>query len=465
MKIVILAGGSGTRLWPISRKSFPKQFLKLKDEMSLLQKTVKRFLRKWSASDIVIVTNQEYRHLVQSQLTSLDKQLADQIIIEPERKNTAPAIALAIKFLEERMGMGKKEAFLVSSSDYFISPEEPFLEAISLAEEMACKGHVVVFGVKPDKPETGYGYIKVKKTADARVLQAECFVEKPSEEVAQEYVDSGDYLWNCGLAAFEVEKFWQELQEHCPEIYQLCQTPYPEFFNKFSKMPNISLDYAILEKSKNISTIPLKLFWSDVGSWDSLYDVLEKDAHQNVKIGNILDIDTKNSLIIGGKRLISAIGLEDVVIIETEDAIFFGKKGESQRVKELVEELKKQGMKESVDHVTSLRPWGQYTVLEEGPRHKVKRIVVDPMQRLSLQMHYHRSEHWVVVRGTAKVTIGSSEQLLHENESIYVPKSTVHRLENPGKVPLELIEVQAGEYLGEDDIVRLEDIYGRTAGV
>jgi mannose-1-phosphate guanylyltransferase/mannose-6-phosphate isomerase len=234
---------------------------------------------------------------------------------------------------------------------------------------------------------------------------------------------------------------------------------------QFSSMPNRSIDYALMEKSKAISVIPLDLFWSDVGSWDNLYDALEKDDNHNVKIGNILDIDTKNSLVIGGKRLIATVGLEDIVVIETEDALFLGKKGESQKVKGLVEALRKLGKKETIDHVVTHRPWGQYIILEEGLRHKVKRIVVDPQQRLSLQMHYHRSEHWVVVRGTAKVTIGDCEQLLHENESVYVAKSTPHRLENPGKVPLELIEVQVGEYVGEDDIIRFEDIYGRMETV
>lgn len=463
MKIIILAGGSGTRLWPISRGSFPKQFLKLRDEFSLLQKTAKRFLAQWPAQDIIVVTNQEYRHLVRNQLSVIDSQLAEQIIVEPERKNTAPAIVLAVKFLEEKFG--KEEPFFVSSSDYLISPEKPFLEAVHLAEETAKQGRVVVFGIKPRKPETGYGYIKVQQASDKRALNVEQFVEKPSLELAEQYVASGDYLWNCGLFAFTVEKFWQELAEHASDIYALCKGSYADLLEKFSAMPNRSIDYAVMEKSKNISVIPLNLLWSDVGSWDSLYDVLDKDMNQNVKIGNILDIDTKNSLVVGGKRLIATIGLEDVVIVETEDAIFFGKKGESQRVKALVEELKKQGMKEIMDHVITHRPWGQYVILEEGSRHKVKRILVDPLQRLSLQMHYHRSEHWVIVRGTAKVTIGDKEQLLHENESVYVPKSMVHRLENPGKVPLELIEVQVGEYVGEDDIVRFEDIYGRLATV
>jgi mannose-1-phosphate guanylyltransferase/mannose-6-phosphate isomerase len=247
----------------------------------------------------------------------------------------------------------------------------------------------------------------------------------------------------------------------CPQISEICSFPFKEMVSRFSELPEISIDYALMEKTQCALVVPLDVSWSDVGSWDSVYDMLEKDANQNVKVGNVLDIDTKNCLIMGGKRLISTIGLEDLLVIETEDALFIGKKGESQRVKQLVEELKKRNTREPFDHLISYRPWGSFTVLEEGTRYKIKRIVVDPQQRLSLQMHYHRSEHWIVVKGTANVRIGETEQLVHENESIYVPKSHVHRLENPGKVPLELIEVQVGEYVGEDDIIRLEDVYQR----
>lgn len=462
MKVVILAGGSGTRLWPFSRNSFPKQFLHFGDGQSLLQKTVGRFIQTVSPRDILIVTNQNYLHLVKSQLISLDPRLGGQILVEPERKNTAPAIYLAVKYFQEIGQIDPDDCFLVSSSDHIIAPEETFLEAVLLAEEIARQGCHVIFGIRPHKPETGYGYIQVKPDREKPFWEVEKFVEKPDYALAQEYLLSGSYLWNSGIFLFQTRFFLQEMQRLCPQIAELGADTFQDTISRFSEMPDISIDYALMEKTQSTFVIPLEVTWSDVGSWDSVYDVLEKDENQNAKVGNILDIDTKNCLIMGGKRLISTIGLEDLLVIETEDALLIGKKGESQRVKSLVEELKKRNAKEPFEHVTSHRPWGSFTVLEEGLRYKIKRIVVEPQQRLSLQMHYHRSEHWVVVKGTAKVTIGEQEQLVHENESVYVPKSQVHRLENPGRVPLELIEVQVGEYVGEDDILRFEDIYDRV---
>jgi mannose-1-phosphate guanylyltransferase/mannose-6-phosphate isomerase len=461
VKIIILAGGKGTRLWPISRESFPKQFLKLNDEKSLLQQTVERFLVDRAPSDIVIVTNNDYHYLVKSQIKAISSPLADQIIIEPQQRNTAPAIIFALKHLQEKQGLSEKEVVLVSSSDYWVSSREKFLEAINKAEEVANEGQIVTFGVKPYKPETGYGYIQINPYTTSDVYPAIAFVEKPALELAQQYVQSGEYLWNSGIFAFSIETFWKELAEHSDALSQQSQGTLETLTANFSQMLNCSIDCEVMEKSKNISVIPFDFLWSDVGSWDTIFEVMNKDVNQNVKIGNIHMIDTKNSLVIGDKRLISMVGLEDMVVIETEDALFLGKKGESQRVKALVEELRKGGNKETKDHLTTHRPWGYYKVLESGPRYKVKRILVDPQQVLSLQMHYHRSEHWVVVKGTAKVTIGDTVQMVHENQSIYVPKGTHHRMENPGKVPLELIEVQVGEYLGEDDIVRFEDVYGR----
>jgi len=456
MKIIILAGGSGTRLWPYSRSSFPKQFLHFGEEKTLLQKTISRFLPLAAVEDILIVTNQDYFHHVKSQVKELDPALEKQILVEPERKNTAPAIALAVSYLRDLLHCDENECFLVSSSDHLIAPEEIFLEAVKKGEKLAKEGNNVIFGVRPHKPETGYGYIKAD--ADGNV---ERFVEKPDYALAQQYLISGEYLWNSGIFLFQIKTFLEELQTYCSEIADKLQGNFQDVIKQFSDFPEVSIDYALMEKSQKTVVVPLDLIWSDVGSWDSVYDVLEKDANQNVKVGNVLDIDTKNCLIMGGKRLISTIGLEDLLIIETDDALFIGKKGESQRVKHLVEELKKRNAKEPFENLTSQRPWGSYTILEEGVRYKIKRIVVEPQQKLSLQMHYHRSEHWVVVKGAAKVTIGEEESLVHENESIFVPKGFKHRLENPGKVGLELIEVQVGEYVGEDDIVRIADEYSR----
>ncbi len=463
MKCVILAGGSGTRLWPYSRNSFPKQFMHFGDGESLLQKTVKRFYPSIAPGNIVVVTNQDYYHLVKNQLSTIDPLSEIHILVEPEKKNTAPAICLALKYLQDVLEVKNHETILISSSDHIIAPEKTFLAAVSKGEEIAQRGHHVIFGIRPNKPETGYGYIQSKETKEEGVCQVEQFVEKPDYEKARSYLLSGDYLWNSGIFLFQMETFLKDIAAFCPEITSLSTGSFKEMVSRFSEMPDISIDCALMEQTKNTMVIPLDVSWSDVGSWDSVYELLGKDSHQNVKVGNILDIDTKNCLIMGDKRLISTIGVEDLLVIETEDAIFIGKKGESQRVKSLVEELKKRNAREPFEHLTTHRPWGHFTVLEEGKRYKIKRIVVDPNQRLSLQMHYHRSEHWVVVKGTAKVTIGEKQQLIHENESVYVPKSQVHRLENPGKVPIELIEVQVGEYVGEDDIVRFDDIYGRVA--
>ena len=457
MKIIILAGGSGTRLWPYSRSSFPKQFLHFGDERSLLQKTIDRFVGKYPLSDLLIVTNQVYYHLVKTQAKEIDPILEHQILVEPERRNTAPAIALSIAYLQKQ-GMSADESILVCSSDHLISPPEKFLEAVEKGKDFVRTGNHVIFGVRPNKPETGYGYIHATRSIDSHAYAVDAFVEKPDLSLAKQYLLDGHYLWNSGIFLFGVEAFLEEMKLYCPS---LAEHSFDHLLAHFSQMLDISIDYALMEKSKKIVMVPLDVTWSDVGSWDSVYDVLEKDDNQNVKIGNVLDIDTQNCLIMGGKRLISTIGLSDLLVIETDDALLIGKKGESQRVKNLVEELKKRNAKEPHENLTSHRPWGNFTVLEEGNRYKIKRIVVDPGQRLSLQMHYHRSEHWVVVQGTAKVTVGDKETLVHENESIYVPKSQTHRLENPGKVALELIEVQVGEYVGEDDIVRFEDIYGR----
>lgn len=467
MKALILAGGSGTRLWPLSRKNYPKQFLKLADKGSLLQNTVERLLRVFSADDIVVMTNNEYKFHVISDLNPLlgNPASSQNIILEPVGRNTAPAIALGIKYCTEKLGCGEDEVIFISPADHIIRPPERFAEYVRQAEDIARNNYIVTFGIKPTRPETGYGYIKARpgerQTGNGTYFIAEKFTEKPDAVTAEHYMSEGNYFWNSGMFAFSIGAMTEEFGKHAPEIRGMLEMRFDEMISNFDSMPNISIDYAIAEKSDRIAVLPLDVYWNDIGSWDSLYDVADKDKMGNVKIGDVLGIETKDTFIMSNKRLVSAIGLEDCMIIDTDDAVLIAKKGETQKVKEIVNTLTLGNRREASEHTTTYRPWGSYTVLEESERYKIKRIVVNPTERLSLQMHYHRSEHWVVVRGAAKVTIGDKDLIIHENESVYVPKSTMHRLENPGRVPLEIIEVQNGEYVGEDDIIRVDDIYGR----
>jgi mannose-1-phosphate guanylyltransferase/mannose-6-phosphate isomerase len=470
MRAIILAGGSGTRLWPLSRKHYPKQFLKINGDLSLLQQTAERVLKIIPWDDIVVMTNKEYRFHVKADMTSLPSAGATDfpnIILEPASRNTAPAIALGIAYCRDKLGAGDDEVLFVCPSDHIIRPDERFAEYVRCAEKIAQAGYLVTFGVTPDKPETGYGYIKKglrhSLAGSEDFFEVEAFAEKPDIDTAMRYLKGG-YLWNAGMFAFTIRSMVGELKQHAPEIGAMLELNFDEMALRFTEMPDLSIDYAVMEKSAKVATLPLDIYWNDIGSWDSLYDVLQKNGQGNVAVGDISMLDTNNCLIIGNKRLISTIGMEDCLIVDTEDALLISKKGETQKVKDVVGKLKDNGRTEVEEHVYSYRPWGSFTILEEGPRYKIKRIVVNPTERLSLQMHYHRSEHWVVVKGTAKVLIGEKELLVHENESVYVPKSTVHRLENPGKVSLEIIEVQNGEYLGEDDIIRTDDRYGRQDG-
>jgi len=360
----------------------------------------------------------------------------------------------------------------VSPSDHIIRPADRFAEYFRMAETIARQGHLVTFGIRPDRPETGYGYIKVSRQqpvdvpalpgrSDKDCFLVEKFVEKPDEATAKQYLEEGNYYWNSGMFAFSIGPITDELKKFAPKINEMLGKSFGEMMVQFNEMPDISLDYAVMEKSDRVTLLPLDLYWSDIGSWDSLHDILPRDGDGNATIGDVITLDTKNCLIFGNKRLLSTIGLEDCLIIETDDAVLIAKKGETWKVREIVNRLKESKRKEASEHVTTYRPWGSYTILEEGLRYKIKRIVVNPGEKLSLQTHSHRSEHWVVVKGTAKVSIGNKEILTHENESAYVPKSTLHRLENPGEIRLQIIEVQNGDYLEEDDIERFSDDYGR----
>lgn len=453
MKALILAGGSGTRLWPVSRTEHPKQFLKFGEDKTLLQKTIIRTLGAIQASDIFIITSQSYLYAVKEQVREIHPSLVDNILLEPCQKNTAPAIALALKYLlEEREAKGE-ETLLVTPSDHIIAPEDKFCECINKADRLAQTGRIVTFGVRPSYPETGYGYIQTGALfmKDARIIDR--FVEKPDFETAKRYISSGNYFWNSGIFVFQVGTMLDEFQTFCSDLSKYFQEPFDPLHRDFEHLPNISIDYAVMEKSKKTVVLPIDFSWSDVGSWDTVYDIFPKDENRNSKIGDVIDVDTRDSLILGDKRLIATIGLEDMLIVDTPDVVLIAKKKESQKVKELVSKLKYLSRKEIQEHATANRSWGKSTILDEGNRYKIKKILVNPGQTLSLQMHEHRSEHWIVVRGTAKVEIQEKETIVHENESIFVPKGALHRVSNPGKVPLEIIEAQVGEYLGEDDII------------
>jgi len=460
MKIILLAGGGGTRLFPLSRARFPKQFLKVTGDDSLFAQTVQRFLAVTQARDLVVITNRMHEHLVKAELAASGAADAH-VVLEPEGRNTAPAIALAAAYCRDKLASAESEVLFVTPCDHVIRPVDVFAAGVREAVKLAGNGSIVTFGVKPNAPETGYGYIQAGAATNG-AFAVQSFREKPDRETAEQYLAAGNYFWNSGMFAFTLGRFIKELAAQQPEIAALTAAPVETVLEQFSQMPDISIDYGIMEQAAEVLVIPLTAYWNDIGSWDAIYDVLGKDADGNAVKGDCINIGCTNTLILSHRHLVAGIGLEDLLVVETADAILVAKKGESQKVKDVVAQLKNRGRREASEHLTDYRPWGNYTILGEGADYKIKRIVVNPGQVLSLQMHHHRSEHWVVVSGTALVTIGDREQLICENESVFVPQTVKHRLSNQGKVPLVMIEVQSGRYLGEDDIVRFEDVYGRA---
>ncbi len=465
---VILSGGAGSRLWPLSREAFPKQFLPLGSEHSMLQATWKR-VKAISERGAIVVANVEHRFIVAEQLREVQGK-PDAIVLEPMGRNTAPAIALAAI---EATRNGQDALLLVLPSDHVVSNESSFHAAVDAAAEFARQGRLVTFGVVPTRAETGYGYIKRGKTTTDQASLVECFVEKPDESTAERYVESGEYLWNSGMFVFLASRYLQELDRLNPAILASCRKALAlahrddDFVRvdvaEFSACPSDSIDYAVMEKSECAMVVPLDAGWSDLGSWCALWEIAEKDAEGNAFEADTLSIACSNNYVLSN-RLVAMVGLDNIVVVDTDDALLVGHRESVQKVKDIVGELKRCGRTHATTHRKVYRPWGSYDSVDAGQRFQVKRITVKPGAALSLQMHHHRAEHWIVVSGTARVTRGDEVLLLAENQSTYIPLGVVHRLENPGKVPLELIEVQSGSYLGEDDIVRFEDVYGRIAG-
>lgn len=453
MKIIILAGGGGTRLFPLSRDCYPKQFLHVIGDKSLLAQTIERFLGLVEAEDIIIVTNERYIFHVQAELKTINAQKAH-IITEPMGKNTAPAIALAQSYCQDILQCDDDEILFVSPSDHLIKPIDAFQDLIKNAQDVA-KDNIVTLGIKPTKPEIGYGYIEAEKNNNL-AKKVISFKEKPDLVTAKEYIASGNYYWNGGMFMFSIATMQAELIKYMPAIIDITKNGYQYIVDNFVNMPDISIDYAVAEKSQKMMMIPMEnIYWNDIGSFDAIAEVLS-DEKKNVFKGDILAENCTDTMIIGDNRLIAGIDLENLMIIDTPDALLVAKKGESQKVKNIVNKLKQNKRKEAKENVTMYRSWGKYTLLTESEGYRVRKIEMDPGASLTMQMHYHRSEHWTVISGTGKIIINDRESIFTENQSTYIPMGVKHKLSNPGKIPLIIIEVQSGKYINDDDIVVFE---------
>ncbi|MCW8932858.1 MAG: mannose-1-phosphate guanylyltransferase/mannose-6-phosphate isomerase [Gammaproteobacteria bacterium] len=477
---VILSGGSGSRLWPMSRELNPKQFLSLCGEQTMLQETMTRLVGLEELADPIVVCNEDHRFLVAQQMKEIGVEV-DKIILEPIGRNTAPAICAAAEYIQGKnisSNDSGKDVMLILAADHVIQDKESFHKVLESGYRVAQQGQLITFGIVPDKAETGYGYIKRAALLDEMIEQkdeaykVERFVEKPDLETAQKYLDSGEYYWNSGMFMFQADSILQELELFSKEIYTAVKTSVSEgtrdldfcrlAVDAFSASPSDSIDYAVMEKTDKAVVLPLDANWSDVGAWSALWEVSAQDTDGNVLHGDILKHELTNSYVHSEERMIAVIGMDNCVVVETADAVLVADKSRSQDVKKIVNQLKNSKREEALLHQRVFRPWGSYETLEETERFKVKRIIVNPGAQLSLQMHHHRAEHWVVVKGTAKIVCGEKEFVMTEDQSNYIPLGTMHRLDNPGVIPLEIIEIQTGSYLGEDDIVRYDDNYGRV---
>jgi mannose-1-phosphate guanylyltransferase/mannose-6-phosphate isomerase len=465
---VIMSGGAGSRLWPLSRQLYPKQLLPLAGERTMIQETVERVKGPGFAAPIV-VCNQEHRFLIAEQMRSCGIEKPT-IMLEPVGRNTAPVAAVASLLLAE---LDPWALVLLMPADHVVEDKVAFAKAVEIAAAAAREGAIATFGIQPGGPETGYGYIqRGEAIATKGAYRVKRFVEKPDRAAAQTYLDAGDYFWNGGIFVFRAKTFLDELQQFEPQIVAQCQEAVSkgkgdlDFFRldekAFTASPSKSIDYAVMEHTEHAVVVPVDMGWSDVGSWQSLWEIATRDGQGNAQDGDIVALNCTNSYLRSEGPLLAAVGVDDVVVVATQDAVLVTRRGATQDVKKVVEEIERSGRHHHMHHRQVFRPWGSYDSIDTGERFQVKRIIVNPGAKLSLQMHHHRAEHWVVVSGTAKVTNGENVFILNENESTFIPLGAKHRLENPGDVPLHLIEVQSGGYLGEDDIVRFEDTYGRS---